>query len=82
MELYKIWADVYPRKNNGIVKWGFNQQTVAKHTINASQCSFVQSKSRQTTLLFFYDRITGTIDKGVHVGIAFFIFNKAFDLMT
>lgn len=31
---------------------------------------------------FFYDRITGTIDKGVHVGIAFFIFNKAFDLMT
>lgn len=55
---------------------------MAKHTINASQRSFVQSKSRQTTLLFFYDRITGTIDKGVHVGIAFFIFNKAFDLMT
>lgn len=54
---------------------------MAKHTINASQRSFVENKSRQTTLLFFYDRITGPIDKGVHVGIAFFIFNKAFDLM-
>lgn len=69
------------RKNNGTVKSGFYQQTVAKHIINASQHSFVESKSCQTNLLFFYDRITGAMDKDDRVGTAFFIFNKAFDLV-
>lgn len=72
---------MYSRKNNGTDKSGFYQQTVAKHIINASQHSFAESKSYQTNLLGFYDRITGPIDKVDRVGTAFFIFNKAFDLV-
>lgn len=50
-----------------------------KNLINASQYGIMESRSCQTEMIAFFDKITGLLDKGNCADTVYMDFSKAFD---
>ncbi|CAM4651452.1 unnamed protein product [Lepidochelys kempii] len=63
------------------------KESILKHleerkVISNSQHGFTKGKSCLTTLIAFYDQITGSVDEGKAVDVLFLDFSKAFDRVS
>ncbi|CAM5148805.1 unnamed protein product [Eretmochelys imbricata] len=63
------------------------KESILKHleerkVIRNSQHGFIKGKSCLTNLIAFYDEITGSVDEGKAVDVAFLDFSKAFDIVS